>query len=50
MINPALGTKENSAALQKMQQEVLSYLIDQKLIVQERRESGLDVQEMDIAL
>ncbi len=50
MSNPALGTEDNRAALQKMQQEVLSYLIDRELIVQERRELGLDVQEMDIAL
>jgi len=33
-----------------MQQEVLSYLIDRELIVQEGRKLGLDVQEMDIAL
>ncbi len=42
--NPALGIEENSVALQKMQQEILSYLIDRELIVQEGKKLGLDVQ------
>lgn len=52
MSNPALGTEENTeentVVLQKMQQEILSYLIDRELIVQEGRKLGLDVQAAEV--
>jgi len=46
--NPALGLKENVAILQKMQQEVLSYLIDREIMFQEGKKLGLDVQVAEV--
>lgn len=46
--NPALGSEENRAFLQKMQQEILSYLIDRELMLQEGMKLGLDVQKTEV--
>ncbi len=46
--NPALGAEENRAFLQKMQQEILSYLIDRELMLQEGMKLGLDVQKTEV--
>jgi peptidyl-prolyl cis-trans isomerase C len=46
--NPALGLKDNAAVLRRMQQEILTYLIDRELMVQEGAKAGLNAQDAEV--